>query len=363
MKILIITADYYPDNTPRSFRATLMVEELSKRGYEVSLMCPDKGKDMYEFNNKMGVIYHELTIPSILKKETNIIIKIIKYILHVSNISTYTYYPIILYKNIVKNKLIELKGYDLLISIAVPHSIHWGVALTLENNNNTITKKWIADCGDPFMGNPITKRWKGFKKYEEKFCRVADYVTIPTSKSINAYNRKYKSKIRIIPQGYKLKISQEKTLKNEKNNIIKFAYAGRFYKNERDPRPFLAYLNSIDKKFEFHIFTNSDKIINKYAKKSKGRIIIHPFIKRRELLIKLSSMDFLVNISNKNDVQVPSKLIDYHIARRPILNIEYKFTPTIFNEFMQYNFRNKYTVQDIEKYNIKNVVDQFLKLT
>lgn len=362
MKVLIVTADYYPDNSPRSFRASELVKELSNRGHEVHVLCPYKGKEMEDFNEEFGIQYTELLLPALLKKNSNIIIKLIKWVLFKIGLSSYFYFPTYLYKNNVSKALQYFKDFDLLISVAIPHSIHWGVAEGIENSQNKIAKKWIADCGDPFMGNPVTKRWSYLKKYEKKFCRMADFITIPTAKSLEAYYEEFRDKIKIIPQGFNFESRNDYLKKYQRNDPLKFAYAGRFYEKERDPGPFLSYLNSIEKEFEFHIYTKDEKLVSKYVKDSGGRIIIHPFIPRQQLLKNLSTMDFLINFSNKSGVQVPSKLIDYYLTGRPILDLEYNFSPKVFNEFMNYKYDNSLKICEVEKYNIKNVVDEFIYL-
>jgi hypothetical protein len=63
-------------------------------------------------------------------------------------------------------------GYDLLISIAAPHSIHWGIAWA-RKDGSPIAGIWIADCGDPFMGKENdTFRPPFYFRYLEKwFCQ------------------------------------------------------------------------------------------------------------------------------------------------------------------------------------------------
>ncbi|MCK5338692.1 MAG: hypothetical protein KAJ50_07770, partial [Bacteroidales bacterium] len=79
-------------------------------------------------------------------------------------------------KKILKNE----NGYDLLISFAVPFPVHWGTAWA-RTKNHEIAKVWVADCGDPYMGNTNDSFRKLFYfKYPEKwFCKKTDFITIP----------------------------------------------------------------------------------------------------------------------------------------------------------------------------------------
>ncbi len=88
-------------------------------------------------------------------------------------------------------------------------------------------------------------------------------------------------------------------------------------------------------------------------------------IARSEILKQLSRFDFLINILNDGSVQSPSKLIDYTLSQRPILNISTKPTESqieIFNEFIGGCYEKQYKVPNIEDYNIKNVCKKFIDL-
>ena len=75
-------------------------------------------------------------------------------------------------------------------------------------------------------------------------------------------------------------------------------------------------------------------------------------------------MDFLVNIENVNSPsQIPSKLIDYAIAGRPILSINPVITDQkVIEQFLNKDYSNQYRVQDVEQYQISNVVEKFTQL-
>jgi len=78
------------------------------------------------------------------------------------------------------------KKYDLVLSIAVLHENHWAVAKI--QSKKAIAKTWIADCGDPFVGNKLESIAPPFyfKALENSFLKYADYVTVPTHGAIEA---------------------------------------------------------------------------------------------------------------------------------------------------------------------------------
>ena len=55
MNILIVSGDFFPNNSPRSFRTTELVKELANRGNEVTLYIPKVDFDYSEFIKKYPI--------------------------------------------------------------------------------------------------------------------------------------------------------------------------------------------------------------------------------------------------------------------------------------------------------------------
>jgi hypothetical protein len=73
-------------------------------------------------------------------------------------------------------------------------------------------------------------------------------------------------------------------------------------------------------------------------------------------------MDFLVNFDNNTSLNSPSKLIDYAITGRPVLNIEKTFNKEYLSEFLNGDYRNRMELPDPKGYHIKHISDRFLSL-
>jgi hypothetical protein len=129
-------------------------------------------------------------------------------------------------KNALRKRRKNKERYDLLISIAVPYPIDWGVAAVWKKKNN-IAKTWVADCGDPFMGyeNDTFKPAFYFKFVEKWFCKKADFITVPVETAIPAYYPEFHDKIKVISKG--CNFEDVDTAEKENNEIPCFAYAGR----------------------------------------------------------------------------------------------------------------------------------------
>ena len=79
---------------------------------------------------------------------------------------------------------------------------------------------------------------------------------------------------------------------------------------------------------------------------------------------ELSKMDFLINIGYDPVHQMPSKLIDYYLTGRPVYSFNVgDFSPSIFEAFLNGDYRHQLRPPNMEKYNIEKVAAQFLTLS
>jgi len=364
--ILLVSNAFYPENSPRSHRATELAKELVRQGHTVKVITHNR-EDVKGFCDSHGIVFKDLgklTWPVPRIKGTGLIRLFWRVITRFSNLLLE--YPMVQLVSLVKKGLKNEKGYDLLISIAVPYPIHWGVAAAI-GKVNTIAKVWVADCGDPYMGQendtftpPFYFGW-----VEKWFCKKADYVTVPTTASFKGYYKEFHSKIKVIPQGFKFEELEVYKGKKDTNKVL-FGYGGMFIPERRDPSEFLAFLNSLDEsyQFEFHIYTKTPSLVHKYIAASKRRIQLKGVVKRKELLYEMSKMDFVVNFENVGTAQTPSKLIDYAMIQKPILAIKYQelHQKTVL-EFLNKNYSNAITIKNLDQYKIENVANQFLTFT
>jgi hypothetical protein len=262
----------------------------------------------------------------------------------------------------VRRLLRKERGYDLMISFAVPYPVHWGVARA-RSKKNPIAGTWVADCGDPYMGcdTDSFKKLFYFRWVEKWFMRKADFIAIPIESARKAYYPEFHSKIKVIPQGFELKPVSSHG-KKIANPVPAFAYAGGFIPGIRDPRPFLQHLERITEAFRFIVYTRDQSLIKPFLKNLNGKLEIRDYIPREQLLEELAEMEFLVNFDNNTGVQLPSKLIDYALTGRPVLNVTDSFDHEIIKKFIQGDYRGKMEFGSLERFNIRNVAMQFLDI-
>ena len=366
-KILVVSRSFYPENSPRSFRTTELVKEMCRQGHDVTL---------YTFKND---IHHQP-----IEKEFGVKIKDLGrqkfYYLNVFKSSKYISllkriinrllmmlfeYPDIELLFLVHKALKKENGYDLLVSIAVPHPVHWGVAWA-RSKKNPIAGTWVADCGDAYMGaikHDSFRKFFYFIYFEKWFCRKADYIAIPKIMMKVNYYPEFHHKIIEIPQGFKFNEVQIE-LKKPSNNVPTFGFAGIFMKTTRNPTILLKHLALLNINFKFIVYTRTPDLLIPFLPILKEKLEIREYIPRLDLLSELSKMDFLVNIGFDPAQQVPSKLIDYYLTGRPTLtSIQNDFDEKTLIEFLDGNYSKAFQYDNIDQYRIENVCQSFLKLS
>lgn len=365
-KILIVSGIFFPENSPRSFRTTELVKELARQGHYVTLYIPFKEYDYSSFAKEHNIIIKNIghsSLRGIKLKGRRFEFSLRRGLRRI--LLLLFEYPDIELMFKLARKLNWENGYDLLVSIAVPYPIHWGVAKA-RSSKHLISKTWIADCGDPYMGckTDSFKKLFYFKYIEKWFCRKADYISVPNEDHFGQYYSEFLPKMKVIPQGFRFEDS--KIYKGIiKHDVPTFAFAGVLIKEKRDPTHLLDYLASKDLDFKFIIYTQTKEILKPFLAKLGNRIEIRSYVPREELLYSLSQMDFLVNIEFHSKVgsNSPSKLIDYAITGRPVLSISMeRMERPLIDDFLIGNYSGRMILSDVDRFRIENVAAIFIKL-
>lgn len=365
MKILIISQHLFPIQTPRAHRTSELVKELSRQGHEITIYAVIGKFDYSKFQKEYNITLKNIPIRfqkhpynSDGDKKRTFIDKVLGRVL-----GRVFEFPNIEFLYRVPEILQIEKGFDALITIADPHQIHWGAAKARKKDPINFPTVWIADCGDPFMMNGSSNsHFSYFEKYEKLFGKYCDFITVPVEEAKEGYYTEFRNKIRVIPQGFEFSLTEEK--QEPENMPITFAFAGTFYKDIRNPSKFLDVLAAHSTNFKFVIYTLFTDLIAQYQEILGSKLEIRSPLNRTELIEELKKMDFLVNIENVNSpTQVPSKLIDYAIAQRPILSVN-PVNPdaNIIDQFLNRDYSKGFIVENLEQYQISNVIGKFVEL-
>jgi hypothetical protein len=366
-RILIVCKSFHPSIAPRAFRATELAKEFARQGHDVTVCFPTEGKDYSSFEKE-----HNLKIKNLgeLKwKEINLKGRRIELVMRRAvrrGLQLLVEWPDIELMFKVSRMLINVKEYDLLISIAVPFPIHWGVAKA-RTKENKIAQIWVADCGDPYMGceTDSYKKLFYFKFIEKWFSRKCDYISVPFNALIKKFYAEFHHKIVVIQQGFR---TEDIELAEKVNNRVPtFAFAGSVIPGFRDLNLFFEFLKGIPEEFKFIIYTQQADYFKQFKTYFKEQLEIHEYLPRLELLYELSKCDFLINVDTIFDGQslntaFPSKLIDYSFTKRPILNIcSNLLDKATILDFFSGNYKNRRRINN-ENYKIENVTLKFLRL-
>lgn len=361
MNILLVSGFFYPENTPRAFRTTELAKEFVRRGHTVTVIVPQSTYDYSDFLAKypIMIINYNKPVGSRVFTKIPILDRIIFRLLN-----QFYAYPNIMLRKPLRSVIKDVQGYDLLITIAVPHMIHWEFGKLYAKGKHA-AKNWVADCGDSFMLNKSInyKQPFYFKHLEKTWCRYCDYIAVPLESEKENYYPEFANKIRVIPQGFDF--SEIDGVKEKPHNEVPtFAFSGSFIPNLRDPRPILEYLCSTDKEFKFIVYSKQRELFAPYFEKMGKRLEMRDLIPRQELLNVLRQCDFLLNIDNGKAKGRPSKLIDYALSGRPILSLNSsELDKGLIDEFLRGDYTRQYVIENIEQFNIKKVAQLFLDLS
>ena len=367
-KILLVSSAFYPEISPRSFRATELAKEFLRRGFDVTVISKYRDHDYSVFLMEYPIsfkMWKEPFLPKVpvFQKEpfssfTRAVSRILSILFEYPAIE-----EVIRVKNILKNE----NGYDLMISFAVPFTVHWGVA-SIRSVERSIAEVWIADCGDPYMFARLDRFRKPFyfKYFELLFSRKCDYISVPFREMRAQFYSEFYQKIEVIPQGFDF--NALKLYKGPINNIIPvFIFAGSIIPGKRDLELFLGFLSTMSKGFLFVVYTNQDKWFDNYKSILGEKLQLRSYIDRLSLIYEMSKADFLVNVDtvydNPSNVEaVPSKLIDYALSGRPILSIHSAQLDKVkIIEFLNGDYSKKRII-DKSRYDITGVSAKFLEL-
>lgn len=352
--------------SPRAHRTTELIKEFARQGHKVTVYAILGRHDYTSFQKKYGITVKNIPLKWQMNPYSSdgmqkrvvidrVLGRLFGKVFEFPDIELMFRIPQLINKN---------QNTDLLISIANPHSIHWGCSRAKAINPSSFPPKWISDCGDPFMkGKNENNRFSFFARLEQKFCSATDYITVPVDEAKAFYYKRFRDKIKVIPQGFKFYLP-EKCNYTTINNVPTFAYSGTFISDIRNPKLLFEYLLQLNIEFKFIIYTSHTNLIDRYRKELGEKLIVNKPIPRVELLQRLEKMDFLINLENINSLgQIPSKLIDYAISKRPILSLQpNNINKQKLDSFLKGNFDLPYTVTNISQYKIEKVAQQFLCL-
>lgn len=363
MNILIVTHSYAPDPRPRAFRWTAIAQAWAARGFRVDVVTTGRrGGEAHD--QRSGVYVHRVgehlmgrltqqssnaktvgtaddTAMACLRRGVRLIAKI----LH-----DYTWkniywpdYACPWYRPALREakRLCGSRNYDGVITVSHPFTGHL-VGLGLKKALPEL--RWVVDIGDPFSidttvpsnNHRLYRRLN--RRAEAAVLNKCDAISVTVEGCRKIFMDDFAigpDKIRVIPPLLSLATeTEEGSAPFEKNGFIDLVYLGVLYASIRRPDAVLALFAALHtqlKNSRLHFIGDIQGCDDEFAQYPdlNGKFIFrHEPVARSRVAAILSSSEALINIGNDTSHQLPSKLVEYVAAGRPILNVVAQETDT-----------------------------------
>jgi glycosyltransferase involved in cell wall biosynthesis len=353
-RILLISHEFYPNDSPNSrilrllfsgYKDEIDIDVITENfgssryekifGMEISRVSTFKDKLKVLLNYKEKRLNRNSTFKPTSNKKIEIINRIISYICWPDN----TFFWIIPAIKLTKKYLLKRK-YFAIISVSHPFSNH---IIAMIAKNRFVDTKWIMYMNDPFKYTkllPVNNKmlFSSLNSLmERRAIRIAD-KHVCSFELARYYRKQKKTEILKIPVIECIKPpSKYNPFRNEKVIIV---FCGSLYKSIRDPSYFLNIASSfiVEGRIEVHIYGHVGdcaEIIRSSKLKCGDGIKVMGFVPKKVADEASEKADILLNLSNIEDMQIPSKLFEYMALRKPIINI-------VYNEDSTSNYINAY---------------------
>ena len=350
-KVLLVQYFYKPFSSNQSFRYESIIEKYKEKNIRVDVLTSKHhGLPSIE-ETRNGFIYREnsnFLIKDLKNKEEKqkelpthekLKIKIKRKIREIGYKFIWPDFAALwIFKAVKKGReLVNNEDYDLIISGSFPFSSHL-VAYFIQHKNPNKKSKWIVDYIDPFSlidfdENPSnnSKLYGRFNKWvEKKINNTADKIII-LKEALPAFKDNFpelleKTKVAPPMLGINTKDFEEAKPFDFKNNGINIVYIGSLYKSIRNPEPILRVFQELallNPNFYVHFIgdlKDCKEIVERYKDVSEVNIQTYGKVSRNEAISYMKGSDILLNISNKSQVQLPGKVVEYVFSNKKIIN-------------------------------------------
>ncbi|HNM26486.1 MAG TPA: hypothetical protein PKL15_13685, partial [Saprospiraceae bacterium] len=232
-------------------------------------------------------------------------------------------------------QLIDKQYFDAMFTVALPFAAHlvgWSVRKRYPG------LKWLADTGDPFVLQPRFRkqRWNLYagraKKLEKGVLLAADHTVVTTEAARVAYQDLFGAeavrKMSVIPPLLHPGPGARER-KPEPVEPLRLGYFGTFYNPVRTPD---AFLRLLEEGFRQQPEWRNRVVIHFYGEifpeflarlSDSPQITLHGLRSREESRLAMLRMHGLVHIGNATDFQLPSKIVEYLAAQKPVFHLSY----------------------------------------
>ncbi len=357
-KILILTSYFLPNPSANGINTKYIVDELKKRGNSVTCVSVKRqNESSYELIDDIPIYRISPSLYSkILNKEStakkNIFnkmffklwgvfrkIKLAIFIFKFPNndvLQVNKTYKLL-------SSLNEKEKFDCVIGVFKPYTNIAALMKFKKENNNVICGAYYLDLINSSKRPFFMPKWLYKKlcyKGDINSFKELDYVLLAKGGKSIYEGSEYdciRDKIEYIdfPTFHEL---PSFNTKNENKQSTVLTYAGTLDSEYRNPEYLLACLKSIDQNIILNIYGkgNCDDILKRYNDGESLKIINHGMVSQEVVRNSMLQSDFLLNISNKIQNAVPSKIFEMFGTGKPIINLTFSKTDISREYFNKY---------------------------
>jgi len=350
-KVLIISFQYWPALNARAFRWTALAEAWVRAGREVHVVCarvPDR--PALETRNgvrvhRVGSAWVERLRGAVMPRsggttvKPNAVWRILTAVAR--NLWHGIYWPdtsctwYFAARNKAR-KLLATIDPDAVVSVS-PAFTAVAVGRSLAHPTRR-GFRWLIDLGDPFSfaEEAPPNNFRLYRQLNIRFERgcfaAADSVSVTTAETRERYAALFPEsaqKIAVIPPLVALPETVIAVGHSDSSGCRQLAFLGRLYPTIRRPDFLLALFAALGeapegKRYELHFYGETRECGASFApyQYMVGKtLFLHGLVQRERAASAMHSADVLVNIGNDTRYQLPSKIVEYAMTGRPILNL------------------------------------------
>jgi glycosyltransferase involved in cell wall biosynthesis len=349
-KVVIVSFQYWPELSARSFRWTALAERWAGEGSEVHVVCAGSSARPAEETvnrvhvHRVGSAWIERlragtaalepgasSAPGAIRRAASAVARAIWHAIYWPDTSCPWYWA-------ARRKARELVadvGPTALVSVSPTFTaVAVGRALKRASGQSL---RWLIDLGDPFSFSEEAPP-NNFRLYRrlnlafERACFAdADCVSVTTQETRERYAALFPgsaSKIAVIPPLLALPDTAGPAA-GERSAGRRLVFLGRLYPTIRRPDFLLELFAALAEAqpgegYELHFYGETrecEASFVPYAHLMGRSVHVHGPVSRERAAAAMRSADVLVNLGNDTRYQLPSKIVEYATTGKPILNL------------------------------------------
>jgi glycosyltransferase involved in cell wall biosynthesis len=351
-KVLIISFQYWPALNARAFRWTALAEDWARKGRDVHVVCarlPDRpavevvnGVKLHRVGNAWIERLRGAGVPianngttakrNAIRRVVTAAARAIWHAIYWPDTSCTWYFAA------------RGKARELVAALAPEAVVSVSPAFTAVAVGRTLAAgkpkrfHWLIDLGDPFSfaeeapPNNLRLYRRLNVRFERGCFAAADSVSVTTGDTRDRYAALFPEsahKIAVIPPLVALPEAGSGIENGLRSDRRRLAFLGRLYPTIRRPDFLLALFAAFaegpgGERYELHFYGETWECQASFAPYGHmlGRnLFLHGPVPRDRAASAMRSADFLINIGNDTRYQLPSKIVEYAMTGRPILNL------------------------------------------